>query len=252
MWAGAGELVARAGMSADELARVAFTSAAGVHAVPLAEFAMLGILAFRRGLPGLLADARERRWRAHEPVAELEGATLLVIGAGSIGRRVAALATAFGMRVVGVRRRAGEAVAGFDEMHGAEALGALLPGAHAVVVTLPMTRGTAGMLGREQVAAMRRGAIFVNVGRGGVVDEPALVEALRSGRLAGAALDVFAQEPLPSESPLWDLPNVILSPHTAAMSARENERIVDLFCDNLARYLDGRPLRSRIDVEHFY
>jgi phosphoglycerate dehydrogenase-like enzyme len=131
-------------------------------------------------------------------------------------------------------------------------LDALLPQADAIVLTLPLTDETRGLLSRERIAAMRPGAIFVNVGRGAVVDEDALVEALRAGRIQGAALDVFAEEPLPAESPLWDLENVIVSPHTAALSVRENERIVDLFAENLRRYLAGEELLSRIRTSVFY
>jgi phosphoglycerate dehydrogenase-like enzyme len=131
-------------------------------------------------------------------------------------------------------------------------LDALLPQADAIVLSLPLTDETRGMLGRERFARMRDGAIFVNVGRGGVVDESALVDALRSGKLRGAALDVFAEEPLPPESPLWDLDNVILSPHTAALSVKENARIVDLFAENLRRYLGGEELVSRIRADAFY
>ena len=128
----------------------------------------------------------------------------------------------------------------------------LLPQADAIVVSLPLTDETRGLLGRDRFARMRDGAIFVNVGRGGVVDEAALVDALRSGKLRGAALDVFAEEPLPPESPLWELDNVILSPHTAALSVNENARIVDLFAENLRRYLAGDELVSRIKPDAFY
>jgi phosphoglycerate dehydrogenase-like enzyme len=199
---------------------------------------MLGLLAFRKGLPRLRADAKERRWD-HYPTPELDGATVLVVGLGAIGREVARLAVAFRMRVLSVRRHEGD----LDE---------LLPQADAVVVTLPSTEETRGMLSRERIARMRDGAIFVNVGRGDVVDEEALIDALRAGRLAGAALDVFAQEPLPASSPLWEMENVIVSPHTAAQSLRENERIVELFGENLRRWLAGEEILTPIDTTLFY
>jgi phosphoglycerate dehydrogenase-like enzyme len=121
-----------------------------------------------------------------------------------------------------------------------------------VVLALPATAGTEGLFSAELVGALPEGAILVNVGRGTTVDEEALVEALRAGRIAGAALDVFATEPLPADSPLWELENVLVSPHTAALSERENERIVDVLIENLHRFLDDRPLVNVVDVEHFY
>jgi phosphoglycerate dehydrogenase-like enzyme len=237
-FAGAGQQLAGARLSRDELDRILWASSSGVHATPLAEWSIFGILAFTKGLPRLLADQREHRW-GHYPVAELSGSTVLVVGLGAIGREVARLAEAFGMRVLSVRREHGD----LDE---------LLPQADAIVVTLPLTDETRGLIDRERIGMMRTGAIFVNVGRGGVVDEDALVEALRDGRLAGAALDVFATEPLPADSPLWDLDNVIISPHTSALSVRENERIVELFAENLRRYLAGEELLSRIRTDTFY
>jgi phosphoglycerate dehydrogenase-like enzyme len=237
-YAGAGQQLAAAGLTQEELDRVAFASSSGVHAKPLAEWALLGILAFTKGLPRLLADKHARRWD-HYPVDELPGATLLVIGQGSIGREVTRLGEAFGMRVLAVKRDQGD----LDE---------LLLQADAIVASLPLTDETRGLLDRDRISRMRDGAIFVNVGRGGVVDEAALVDALRSGKLRGAALDVFAEEPLPSESPFWELDNVIVSPHTAALSVNENARIVDLFAENLRRYLTGDELVSRIKPDAFY
>jgi phosphoglycerate dehydrogenase-like enzyme len=238
-YAGAGQQLAAAGLSEQELDRVAFASSSGVHATPLAEWAIFGILAFAKGLPRLLADKQARRWD-HYPVDELRGATLLVIGLGSIGSEAARLGEAFGMHVTGVRRG--------DQA----ALDDLLPHADAIVVSLPLTSETRGILGRDRFARMRDGAIFVNVGRGGVADEGALLDALQSGKLRGAALDVFAEEPLPHDSPFWELDNVIVSPHTAALSVHENERVVDLLAENLRRYLAGEDLLNRIRPDVFY
>ena len=238
-FAGAGQQVAAADLTAEELRRVAFASSSGVHVAPLAEWSMLGILAFRKGLPQLQRDQRAKHWAPHFPVDELAGATVLVVGLGAIGREVARLAEAFHMRVLSVRRSDGD----LDE---------LLPQADAIVVTLPLTRETRGLIDRRRIGLMKPGAVFVNVGRGAVADEDALADALRSGKLRGAALDVFAEEPLPASSPFWELENVIVSPHTAALSSRENERIVELFCENLRRYLAGEPLESRIDTDLFY
>ncbi len=249
--AGAGQQVRRAELTAEELERVAICSASGVHAVPLAEWSMFGLLAFAKGLPRLRRDAAQRYW-AHYPTTELRGQTLLVVGVGAIGLEVARLASAFGMRVIGVKRHADIDLPHVESLHPPDQLRALVGEAHAIVVTLPLTDETRGLIDRETIGRMRDGAVFVNVGRGRVVDEEALIEALRSGKLAGAALDVTWKEPLPPESPLWELENLILSPHTAALSWHENERIVELFADNLRRYLRGDELLSRVRTSVYY
>ncbi len=248
---GTGEQVRAADLTDEELHRVVITRAGGVHAGPLAEFALLGLLAFTKGLPRLLADQQARRWD-HYPVADLAGSTVLVVGMGTIGAEVARLARAFGVRVVAVTRSGRTDCPDVDEVHPTRSLAAVLPGAQGVVVTLPLTEETRGLLDAPLIGRMRPGAVLVNVGRGGVVDEAALVDALRDGRLAGAALDVFATEPLPTDSLLWSLPNVLLSPHTAGLSPAENSRIVDLFVENLHRYLRGHELIGRVDPALLY
>jgi phosphoglycerate dehydrogenase-like enzyme len=249
--AGAGQYVRRAELTEDELKRVAICSAAGVHAVPLAEWSLFGLLAFTKVLPRLRRDAAERHW-PHYPTNELRGRTLLVVGVGAIGLEVARLASAFGMRVLGVKRHADVKLPHVDSLHPPHELRELVGQAHAIVVTLPLTDETRGLIDRETIERMRDGAIFVNVGRGKVVDEVALIDALRSGKLAGAALDVTAKEPLPADSPLWEMENVIISPHTAALSWHENERIVELFSENLRRYLRGDELLRRVRTSVFY
>ena len=224
-FAGAGQQLAAARLARDDVERIIWTSSVGIHVTPLGEWALFGILALTKGLPRLEADKRARQW-AHYPVDEARGTTVLIVGLGEIGREVARLATAFGMDVLATRRNEGD----LDEF---------LPLADSVVITLPLTAETRGMFDRRRIGLMKPGAILVNIGRGPVVDEDALIDALRSGHLRGAALDVYATEPLPAESPLWELDNVILSPHTAAQSVHENERIVELFADNLRRYLAG-------------
>ncbi|MEO8888885.1 MAG: D-2-hydroxyacid dehydrogenase [Jatrophihabitantaceae bacterium] len=248
---GAGEQVRAAGLTAAEQERVLITRAGGVHAGPLAEFAILGLLAFTKGLPRLLADQHAKRWD-HYPVAELAGATVLVVGLGSVGAQVARLAKAFGMRVIAVNRSGHTESPDVDEVRTSRFLGDLLPVAHGVVLTLPLTDETRGMIDAAAIARMHSGAVLVDIGRGGVIDEPALVRALQQGRLAGAALDVFATEPLPSDSPLWDRPNVLVSPHTAGLSVRENELIIDLFSENLRRYLTGHELLDRVHPTLLY
>jgi phosphoglycerate dehydrogenase-like enzyme len=248
---GAGQTVRAAGLTDEVVARVAITRAGGVHAGPLAEFALFGLLAFTKGLPRLMGDKDARRWD-HYPMGELAGATVLIVGLGSIGVEVARLAKAFGMRVIGVTRGGRTDSPYVDEVRTSRFLGDLLPVAHGVVLTLPLTEETEGMIDATAIARMRTDAIVVDIGRGGVIDEAALVQALEEGRLAGAVLDVFATEPLPSDSALWDLPNVIISPHTAALSVHENERIVALFCENLRRYLAGDELLSLVHPNLYY
>jgi phosphoglycerate dehydrogenase-like enzyme len=251
--AGAGEWVRRAELAPEALERVAITTSSGVHAVPLAEFALFGLLAVAKDLPRLAAGQRAKAWpEVRQPLRELRGQTLFLVGLGAIGREVARLGKALGMRTVGFRRSEGPPPEGVDEVHGPQRLPELAGQADAMVVSLPMTDQTAGLIDRTTIDRLPPSCIFVNVGRGGVVDEPALVEALAGGRIAGAVLDVFANEPLPADSPLWDLPNVLVTPHAAALSARENERIVELFVDNLHRYLDGQPLRNVVEPGVYY
>ena len=251
--AGAGEQVRKAGLPAEALGRVVVTTSSGVHAVPLAEFAVFGLLAVAKDLPRMLADQRARAWpEVREPFRELSGQTLFLVGLGEIGREVARLGKALGMRTVGFRRSQGPPPEWVDEVHGPGRLAELAGRADAMVVSLPMTDQTAGLIDRATIEALPPTCIFVNVGRGGVVDEPALIEALRDRRIAGAVLDVFATEPLPPDSALWTLDNVLVTPHAAALSARENERIVELFVDNLRRYLDGQPLRKVVEPGVYY
>jgi phosphoglycerate dehydrogenase-like enzyme len=251
--AGAGEQVRKAGLPPEALERVAVTTSSGVHAVPLAEFAILGLLAVAKELPRFVEDQRARAWpEIRRPLRELDGQTLFLVGLGDIGRETARLGKALGMRTVGFRRTEGPPPEHVDEVHGPARLAELAGRADAMVVSLPLTDQTVGLIDRATIEALPPSCIFVNVGRGGVVDEPALVDALREWRIAGAVLDVFATEPLPDSSPLWSLPNVLVTPHAAALSARENERIVELFVDNLRRYLDGRPLRNVVEPGVYY
>lgn len=246
--AGIGDFVRRMGY-AESMRDTVLTTASGVHAKPLAEFCFMVMFAFHKKLLMTLRDQRDRHWERFAG-ADLEGQTLAIVGVGRVGREIARLGKCFGMRVVGVKR----SIAGVnpDELH-LDALYApadlhrALSTAQNLVLIAPHTSETERMIGAPELAALSRGAVFINIGRGALVDEPALVEALRSGHLLGAGLDVFAQEPLPPESPLWSMDNVIVSPHSASTSYKENERLMDLFCRNLRRYLDGEPLVNRFD-----
>jgi len=251
--AGAGEVVRTAKLPAEALERVTITTSSGVHAIPLAEFAILGLLAIAKELPRFAEDQRARAWpEIRRPMRELDGQTVFLVGLGEIGRETARLAKAFGMRTVGIRRSRRPPPDHVDEVHGPDRLAELAGRADAMVVSLPLTEETAGMIDRATIERLPPSCIFVNVGRGGVVDEPALIEALRERRIAGAVLDVFATEPLPADSPLWTLDNALVTPHAVALSARENERIVELFVANLRRYLDGQPLVNVVEPGVFY
>lgn len=246
--AGIGEYVRRMGY-AESMPDTVFTTASGVHAKPLAEFCLMVMIAFHKKLLQALRDQRDRHWERFAG-ADLEGQTLVIVGVGRVGREVARLAKAFGMRVVGVKRATAGAAPEdlhLDTLYGPADLYRALPQAQNLVLITPHTRETEQMIGARELAMLPRGSVFINIGRGALVDESALIDVLRSGHLLGAGLDVFAQEPLPAESPLWAMDNVIVCPHSASTSYRENERITDLFCRNLRRYLDGEPLLNRFD-----
>jgi phosphoglycerate dehydrogenase-like enzyme len=249
--AGVGRLVERVGLLDSD---VIVTTASGVHARPLGEFVLLAMLMFGKNTLHLMRQQREHRWERHAD-EEVRGKVVCVVGLGKIGREIARLARALDARVVGVVRDANRRTAeelGVDELVGGVALDDALPQADVVVLATPHTYETHRLLDARRLALLRPSAILVNVARGDVVEEAALVEALRDGRLRGAALDVFEQEPLPADSPLWDLPNVFVSPHSASTVAAENERIVDLFCRNLRAYLDGAPLENVLDKALLY
>ena len=249
--AGGGGQVRAAGLSQTQLERVAFTTSGGVHAQPLAEFAVFGVLAGARDLGRLLADQRNRTWGERRTVAQLSAQTVLVVGLGGIGRAVAEKLAALGARVIGAHRRQVE-VLGIERIFPMEQLAEAVGTADAIVVCLPGTQATHRIVSRAVLARVRPGATIVNVGRGATVDEPALVEALADGRIGFAALDVFDTEPLPADSPLWGMPNVLISPHAAAINDDEERLIAELFAANATRLLDGEPLVNRVNTVEFY
>ena len=234
---GVGPSVARLGLDG-----VLVTTARGVHARPLAEFVFMALLAHFRGLAHLQAEQRARRW-TRGCGEEIAGGTLVILGAGDLARGCAQIARALEMRVVAIARdpaRARAHKALFDEVMPSGELHQAMRMADAFVVTVPGIPQTEGMIDAAALACLPHGAAFVNIGRGNVVDEPALIAALRSGRVGYAALDVTAIEPLPVDSPLWDMPNVLISPHSASTVAAENGRIVEIFARNLAKWQAGR------------
>jgi glyoxylate/hydroxypyruvate reductase A len=250
---GAGEQVRRSGIDAARLAEIPVTKSAGVHAVPLAEFALFGMLAFAKDIDVLRALARERRWPDRWPMRQLAGSRLTVVGLGQVGCAIAERAGALGMSVTGVRRHPVSAgPLPVQHLVGPDDLSRALSGADYVALALPGTAETTALIGAGQLAQLPRHAVLVNVGRGTALDEDALIEALRTGRLRGAVLDVTQAEPLHPGSPLWDMDNVIISPHTAALSPDEDTLISQLFAGNLNRFLSGQPLRNRIHPDAMY
>ena len=229
-------------------------NASGVHAIPITEHILALILAFARGLNQALRMQEQHAWKRGDraQVIELAGSTLLLIGVGAIGERTAQSAHALGMRVLGVRRDPQQPAAGVEAMFAPEQLLEVLPQADFVVLTVPLTRDTRGMIGERELRAMKPGAYLVNIGRGGTVQTPALVRALQEGWIAGAGLDVVDPEPLPPDSPLWDMENVILTGHYSGMTPHYFERAFAIFLDNLQRYRDGQPLRNIVDKEIGY
>lgn len=228
---------------------VKVTTASGATAVTVAHTALGGLIAINRRLP-LLADAQRRhawepRLGAHAP-RDFKGQTAVVVGLGPIGQNLAPLLKALGMRVVGVRRKAAP-VPPCDDTITYAALPAILPQADCLILCCPASELTRGLANVELFAELPKGALLVNVARGEVAVEADLVAALRSGHLAGAFLDVFEREPLDPASPLWDMPNVLVTPHTASHSLGQNEAIFDIFLDNLARWRAGRTLRNDVD-----
>jgi phosphoglycerate dehydrogenase-like enzyme len=219
---------------------VVLTNSRGVFDAPMAEYVLGLVLAMAKDLPATVAAQLRREWR-HRESERVAGTCAVVVGGGPIGRAIARLLAAVGMRVELVGRRASEGV------HAAGALPELLPRADWLVLAAPLTEATRGMLDAAALAALRPSARVINVGRGALVVEPDLVDALRGGRLAGAALDVFAREPLPPDSPLWELPGVIVSPHMSGDVLGWREELVEVFADNLARYRAGEPLRNVVD-----
>ena len=243
------------------------TNAVGVHAVQISEHVFAFILALGRGLPNAVKAQNERVWaRVKHPTEaldtpfsfssgslfELAGKTLLILGVGAIGERVARLGQAFEMRTIGLRSDPAKSSPYIDHMVGRDRLHEVLAAADFVVNALPLTGVTRHLLGTDEFTIMKRSAYLVNIGRGATVDETALISALQNGLIAGAALDVFEQEPLPESSPLWSMPNVLITSHYSGATPNYHERALAIFLDNLQRYQNGRPLRNVVDKQRGY
>jgi phosphoglycerate dehydrogenase-like enzyme len=230
--------------------RTIVTNAAGVGADMMAEYAFGVFLHFTLDIPGLTRDKAARVWNPRK-VAPLAGKTLLIVGLGQTGRAVGERARAFGMTVIGIRARP-RPTAGIAEVHGPDALTRLLPRADFIAVCTPLLPATRGLIGPAAIAAMKPDAILADVSRGGVVDQAALFDALKIRRIAGAGLDVFETEPLPPESPLWALENLIISPHCSSVYEGWEDSSFDMFLSNLARWMRGETLRNTVDPTRGY
>jgi phosphoglycerate dehydrogenase-like enzyme len=251
--AGVGPLVERLGLLDSDLI---VTTASGIHAQPLAEFVFAALLFHTKELGRLQSEQRAHQWHRFAGI-ELAGRTMAIIGPGRIGQEVARIARAFRMRAVAMGRSVepGRAAAlGVDRLYAREELPAMLAEADCLIVCAPQTPETHGLLDAAAFAALKPGAVFVNIGRGTIVDEAALLSALRDGRIAFAALDVFPVEPLPPDSPLWDMPNVLINPHSASTVETENAKIVDVFMRNLGHYLAGEidQMAPQLDKRRLY
>jgi phosphoglycerate dehydrogenase-like enzyme len=236
----------------DVLARgIRLTTSAGSTAEPIAHTVIAALLMLARGFPHWLDAQRRRAWEPLRGTAmprDLGGQTALILGFGHIGRAVARLAQALELKVIGIRRRPRSPADPVDEMHPPAALPALLPRCDWLIIACPLTPDTHHLVNADLLARLPQHACVINVSRGAVVDEPALIAALAGRRLAGAYLDVFETEPLPEDSPLWRLPNVIITPHNSVAATGNDERINRIFIDNLKHWAVGEPLANEVFV----
>jgi phosphoglycerate dehydrogenase-like enzyme len=240
---------------------ILLTHSEGTYDVAVGEFAMGLVVAAAKGLPSLVRGQDEGRWLKggpwedleHHPVvpATLAGKTIGIIGLGGIGRVCARAARGFGMRVLAVRR-SGQSSALAERVYAPDGLIAMLEQCDYVVIAAPLTEATRGMIGERELAAMKPSAWLINIARGQIIDEPALVRALEAGQIAGAGLDVFATEPLPPDYPFWKMPNVIVAPHVSGLHWEMREVEADHFGAELRRFLRGQPLKSLVDFDLGY
>jgi D-2-hydroxyacid dehydrogenase (NADP+) len=234
------------------------TNSRGIQAVPIAEHVMGGLLALARRFNVMFDAQRDRRWIQNELTRDawpwsLQGRKMTILGLGTIGQEVARRAHAFGISVTGIRRRLEQPAPPFVErMVGPDRLHDALPGCDVLVISAPFISGTDGLIGAREIALLNAGAIIINVARGKIVDEAALIAAIQTGHLGGAVLDVFEREPLDRASPLWGLPNVIISPHSAGVRPDHWDEVIDLFSENLRRFQRGEPLLNMVNCDAGY
>jgi len=230
------------------------TSASGVHAIPISEQIIGYLLAFARGLHRSICAQVKHQWHREtkQSLFELANKTMVLVGVGAIGARTAEIAVALGMRVLGVRREPQTELPNIEAMYGPNQLLEILPLADFVVLTIPLTEETKGMIGERELRAMKSTAYIVNIGRGATIDQDALIQALQDGWIAGAGLDVFTPEPLPQDSPLWEMENVIITGHYAGMTPEYDNRALEILLENLSRYRAGQELINVVDKKLGY
>ena len=226
---------------------IVLTNASGVHAIPISEHILGLMFALSRKIHFSVRNQMSRQWERRGRMGEIEGSVMGLLGLGAIGSKTAEKAKALGMKVLGLRRNPDQPDPHVDEMFGPDRLNDLLAGSDWVVITVAATPETNGMIGEAQLKAMKPSAHIINIARGKVIAENELIRALTEKRIAGAGLDVFEQEPLPEDSPLWEMKNVIITPHQAGSTPYYMDRLVDIFTQNLLRYQAGEPLINVVD-----
>ncbi len=230
--------------------RVTVTSASGIHDEVLTDYIVCAVLMWNLHFPRFFRQQREHVWESTELIPTA-GQVLSILGLGGIGSLAAVKAKKLGMRVVGVKAHPSTPPPGVDEVHGVERLQEIAARSDFLAITLPLTPRTKGLVGADVLQSMKSGSVLINLSRGTIVDETALRKALEQGPLRGAVMDVFEREPLPPDSPLWDLPNLVITPHTGDIQGWR-QKVAELFCDNLERRLAGEPLRNVVDAERGY
>ncbi|WP_050425979.1 D-2-hydroxyacid dehydrogenase [Bradyrhizobium tropiciagri] len=235
----------------DRAAHVTVTNARGIHGDVIADYVMAGVTMLHWDFRKSLREQAERQWKPRF-IAPLAEKTLGVVGLGSIGATIARRAKSAGMTVVGSKQDVSSHVEGVDQLFAFDALKDFLPLCDFVVLALPATPDTVGLVGASEIARMRHDAFLINIARGNIVVEAELIRALKTGAIAGAMLDVFECEPLPKDSPLWDMPNVIATPHMAGRSDEVYGAVVSIFADDIERFINGQPLKNRVDLTRGY
>jgi glyoxylate/hydroxypyruvate reductase A len=249
--AGIGQMISRNNLFDS---KVLFTTASGVHSTPLGEFCLMSMLMFVKGYFHMAEEKKKKHWQ-RTCTTELHGKTLAIIGLGSVGKEVARLSKSLGMNVIGTKRTidgVDPSTVYVEKLYPYNDIRPMLSQADFIVIICPLTSETEGLVGEKEFASMKKGAVLINISRGRVVDEPSLIKALQSGHLAGLASDVFWDEPLPPDSPFWEMPNVIISPHSASTADTENGKHTEIFTKNIRHYLDDQPLLNLLNKQLLY